>query len=168
MLARKVTPEMVKEWKETAATFRPRLRPGRKTGAEIVAYLAGKYPVREIPAESIAEVIGDNVLLNECNAMKLPAGKMPDAVGFIIENAGAGEQIYETQDEIFRGMPVIVGVDLTTGYFIVEGSSLLWDDLFAFRGLDAEDLENYYLVAEYVACLRRFGLLDDIISRTDA
>ncbi|PKP63241.1 MAG: hypothetical protein CVT86_05735 [Alphaproteobacteria bacterium HGW-Alphaproteobacteria-8] len=38
----------------------------------------------------------------------------------------------------------------------------------AFRGLDAEDLENYYLVAEYVACLRRFGLLDDIISRTDA
>jgi len=54
-------------------------------------------------------------------------------------------------------------VELNSGYFLVEGSSLLWDELFAFRGLDEEDLKNYYLVAEYVACLRRFDRLDRVL-----
>ncbi len=59
------------------------------------------------------------------------------------------------------GSPIYVGMDLITGYFQVEGGcSLLWDQLFAFRGLDAMDLENYYLVAEYIGCLRRFGKLE--------
>ena len=164
MLTRKVTPEMVKEWKETAAQYRPLLRPGRKTGREILAYLTGKYPVRELPAESISETVADNLLLNEVNARKLPAGALPEAVGFLIENTGAGKALYDTQDAVFRGMPVIGGVELNSGYFMVEGSSLLWDDLFAFRGLDEEDLGNYYLVAEYVACLRRFDLLDSVLA----
>ncbi len=39
---------------------------------------------------------------------------------------------------------------------MVEGSSELWNELFAFRGLDEEDLKNYYLVAEYISCLKQF------------
>lgn len=164
MLTRKATPEMVKEWKETAARYRPRLCPNRKPGTEIIAYLTGKYPVRELPVESVSETIADNLLLNEFNAGKLPAGKTPEAVGFLIENTGAGKHLYETQDAIFRGKPIIIGVELNSGYFMVEGSSLLWDELFAFRGLDEEDLKNYYLVAEYVACLRRFDRLDRVLA----
>ncbi len=164
MLTRKVTPEIVKEWKETAARYRPRLRPNRKPGTEIIAYLTGKYPVRELPVESVSETIADNLLLNEFNAGKLPADTSPEAVGFLIENTGAGKHFYETQDAIFRGNPIIVGVELNSGYFMVEGSSLLWDELFAFRGLDEEDLKNYYLVAEYVACLRRFDRLDSVLA----
>ena len=41
---------------------------------------------------------------------------------------------------------------------MVEGTSLLWDELYAFRGLDAQDLENYVCVAEYIACMQRFSL----------
>ncbi|NMB79457.1 MAG: hypothetical protein GYA23_10240 [Methanomicrobiales archaeon] len=164
MQTRKVTKEMVAEWKETAARYRPLISPNKKTGPEIVAYLTGKYPVRELPLESISETIADNVLLNESFARKLPAGKEPEAVGFLVENAGPGIILYENQDEVFRGRPIITGFELNSGYFLVEGSSLLWDELFAFRGLDEEDLSNYYLVAEYVSCLRRFGQLDNVLA----
>jgi hypothetical protein len=37
--------------------------------------------------------------------------------------------------------------------------------LFAFKGLDAEDLTNFYLVAEYIACLKKFDMLDDVLDR---
>jgi hypothetical protein len=65
---------------------------------------------------------------------------------------------------MFRGRAIIVAVELHSAYFMVEGSSLLWDELFAFRGLDEEDLANYYLVAEYIGCLKRFGLLDEVLT----
>ena len=167
MLNRRATPGMIREWKDTFATYRPLLHPNKKTGPEILAYLCTKYPVREIPAESIGEVIMDNVLLNEYNARKIPAGSTPEAIGFFIENTGAGTDLYTNQDDIFKGNPIIVGIELTSAYFIVEGSSRLWDELFAFRGLDEEDLANYYLVAEYVACLRRFGLLDSVLGEKE-
>jgi hypothetical protein len=165
MLTRKATPEMIRVWKDTSATYRPLLYPNRKTGFEILAYLTGKYPVRELPGESLGEVISDNVLLNECFARKIPDGKIPEAAGFLIENTGTGKTLYENQDDFFRGSPIIAGVEVHSAYFMVEGSSLLWDELFAFRGLDEEDLENYYLVAEYVACLKRFGLLDHVLAQ---
>jgi len=165
MLTRKVSPEMIREWKDTSATYRPLLSPNKKTGPEILAYLTGKYPVRELPAGSLSEVISDNVLLNDCNARKMPAGKTPETVGFFIENTGAGKHLYENQEEFFRGRSIIAGVELHSAYFMVEGSSLLWDELFAFRGLDDEDLTNYYLVAEYVACLRQFDQLDRVLAR---
>jgi hypothetical protein len=166
MLTRKVSPEMIREWKDTAATYRPSLRPNKKTGREILAYLTGKYPARELPAGSLNEVISDNVLLNDCNAGKMPAGKIPEAAGFVIENTGTGKHLYENQDDFCRGIAIIAGVELHSAYFMVEGSSLLWDELFAFRGLDEEDLTNYYLVAEYVSCLRRFDQLDRVLART--
>ena len=159
--------EIVREWKETAETFRPRLRPNKKTGPDILAYLTGKYPVREFSTGPLADVISDNVLLNECHARKMPPGKIPEASGFLIENSGAGKYLYENQDEMFRGMAIIGGVEIHSAYFMVEGSSLLWDELFAFRGLDADDLENFYLVAEYVACLRRFDLLDRVLTKNE-
>ena len=165
MLTRKVSPEMIREWKDTAATYRPLLHPDKKTGHEILAYLTGKYPVRELPEGSMNEIISDNVLLNDCNARKMPAGTVPEAAGFVIENTGTGKHLYENQDECFRGTTILAGVELHSAYFLVEGSSLLWDELFAFRGLDEEDLTNYYLVAEYVACLRRFDQLDRVLAR---
>lgn len=48
-----------------------------------------------------------------------------------------------------------MGIDLTTGEFHVESENIekviqIYDDLFAYRGLDAADLKNYFLVAEYI------------------
>lgn len=39
---------------------------------------------------------------------------------------------------------------METGYFHIEGSSMLYDELFKFRGLDKQDLENFFLIYEYV------------------
>lgn len=165
MLTRKATPELVRQWKDTAETCRPLLCPNKKTGAELLAYLTGKYPVRELRTDSLRDVVEDNILSNECHARKMPAGTTPEVSGFVIENAGTGKHLYEQQDEMFRGRTIIAAVELHSGYFLVEGSSLLWDELCAFRGLDEEDLENYYLVAEYVGCLKRFDLLDSVLAR---
>lgn len=165
MLTRKVTPELVSTWKETARTYRPLLQPNKKTGPEILAYLTNKYPVRELPSDSLRDVVEDNILSNECHARKMPVGTIPEVSGFIIENTGMGKRLYETQDEMFRGRAIIGAVELHSAYFMVEGSSLLWDELCAFRGLDEEDLENFYMVAEYVNCLKRFDLLDSVLAQ---
>lgn len=42
---------------------------------------------------------------------------------------------------------------------------MLYDELVAWRGLDEDDLNNYYLVAEYIECLERFGLLGKNFAR---
>lgn len=68
---------------------------------------------------------------------KLPPGVMPKPVTY------------------FVGNNVFVGIDLASGYFCVEGSERIYDELFAFRGLDEKDLDNVFLVAEYVECAKR-------------
>jgi hypothetical protein len=96
---------------------------------------------------------------------KLPAGRTVIPKVYRVLNEGHAQALYLQQDEVFKGRDIILGIDLETGFFHVEGSSLLWDELFAFRGLDAEDLTNFYLVAEYIACLKKFDMLDDVLGR---
>lgn len=50
---------------------------------------------------------------------------------------------------------IMVGIDLVTGYFHVESENMdkaekVYNDLFVFRGLDEKDLENYFLVGQYI------------------
>lgn len=161
----KPSPEMVTAWKGTYNTYRPLLNPNKKPAFELIAYLIQKYPVTELTEERIKQVVRDNVLLNECHAKKLPSGKAPVAKVFLIENTGAGTYLYENQDDLFKGIRIIVGFDLETAFFFVEGSSLLWDELFAFRGLDEDDLTNFYLVAEYISCVRKSGMLENVLNR---
>ena len=156
---------MVKEWKNTYDEYRTRLRPNKKTGLEIVSYLTHKYSVTELNEDTQKQVVVDNIILNTCHSSKLPDGKAPNPKIFLVENTGPGTYLYENQDEIFSGIDIIAGIDLETAYFLVEGSSLLWDELCAFIGLDKDDLNNFYLVAEYVACARKFGILDNIADR---
>lgn len=165
MLIQEVTPEMIKAWKVTFDQYRPQLNPNKKTGSEIIAYIKQKYPLTEHPDDTIKRVVVDNVILNECHAKKLPVGKTPVAKVFFIDDTGAGKHLYETQDDIFKGNKIFVGIDLETAFFMVEGSSLLWDELFAFRGLDDDDLTNFYLVAEYISCLNKFDNLDNVLAQ---
>ncbi|WP_279286087.1 hypothetical protein [Bittarella massiliensis (ex Durand et al. 2017)] len=39
----------------------------------------------------------------------------------------------------------------------MEGSTLLWDELCAARGLDEEDIQNLVSVAQYVAARERLS-----------
>lgn len=158
MLMQEPTPEMVQSWKETYNTFRPGLKPNRKPIQDVIAYLKENYPVIERNEESLLQVVIDNVILNEYSAQKISTGKNPLPQVFQIENTTAGKRLYENQDDVFKGCDIIVGFELESGYFMVEGSSQLWDELFVYRGLDEEDLNNYYLVAEYVSCVQKSGI----------
>ena len=67
---------------------------------------------------------------------KLPEGKTPEI------------RAYVTGD-------VKVGIDLVSGEIHIESEDImkvvyLYDDLFVYSGLDEDDLDNPFLVAEYV------------------
>ena len=56
-------------------------------------------------------------------------------------------------------------MEFETGCIFVEGSSVLADEITAFQGLDQDDLENYYLVANYIRCLKKRGLLETVVQQ---
>ena len=157
MLMTPATPEMVREWKKIHRQFKDKLKPNRKSGQEIVDYLLAKYSLTPINDSKAKQVISLNVLENEPLREKLPKGAEPNPVAFFLENEGEGLNIYQNQDEMFRGSKIFIGVDLSSGYFMVEGGSMLWDELCAFQGLDSKDIKNYYCVAQYISCLKRFN-----------
>lgn len=162
MLMQEATSEMVESWKTIYNEYKEKLYPNKKTALEIIEYLKQKYPLMEQTEEEIKQVVVDNVILNESNH-KLHNGKLLTVKVFYIENIGLGNSLYKKQDDVFKGCKIIVGVELETAFFMVEGSSLLWDELFAFRGLDEDDLSNFYLVAEYITCLKKFDMLDSVL-----
>jgi len=162
MLTHEPSMQDIANWKQVFAAYRPRLKPNRTSGEELLAYLRSRYPLRMLHDSKADQVVIQNILLNESLASELPSGAAPKPVCCIVEPVGSGEALYREQDACFAGIEIFVGIDLVTGYFCVEGSSRLWDELYAFRGLNENDLANYYSVAEYIACLERFDLLDQI------
>lgn len=166
MLMQEAIPEMIKNWKAISEEYKAKLRPNRKPASAIIEYLEQKYQLEELSDEEWNEVIIGNVMLNDINKCKLPVGKVPTARVFHLENVKNGKLFYEKQDNIFKGQDIFVGIEMETGFIHVEGSSLLWDELFAFRGLDTDDLKNFYLVAEYITCLKKFDMLDSVLTPT--
>lgn len=159
MLNQEVTPEKIKEWKEIWIEYKDKIFPNRKSGKDVLAYLKREYTLKEIKDETAKQVVIKNIIYNEPYADKLPVGEKPLAAVFIVENKDKGSVLYENQDEVFKGMEIFVGIDLVSGFFCVEGSSLLWEELFIHQGLDEKDIQNYYLVAKYISCLKKYGLL---------
>ncbi len=152
MLTIEATPEMVEEWRAIWKERRHELQPNRRSGAELIAYLQSHYDVTEFSEPFAASIISGCVTDNSHNAAKLPEGTQPKPRTFRLNNTGSAMRLF-TQDPVYRYQDsIFVGIDEVTGTFHVELSTLLWDELFAFRGLDAADLENCYLVAEYLAC----------------
>ena len=165
MLLKEPTPEMVKEWRAIYAEYKEQLYPNRKTSLEIIEYLKQKYTLIEQEKEELKRAVVDNVIVNKCYSNKLLNSKIPVAKVFYVENMGLGKHLYEKQDDVFKENKIIVGVELESAFFMVEGSSMLWDEIFAFRGLDKDDLNNFYLVAEYITCLKKFDMLDIVLAQ---
>lgn len=163
MLLCEATEQMALEWKEVRMQYQDRLHANRKPGAAVAGYLIGRYPVEQLQNETAAQVVTGNVLANKPFADKLPVGASPSPVTYFVQSTGTGKALYEKQDPAFKGQQIFVGIDLTSGYFCVEGSSALWDELYACRGLDEADLQNDYCVAEYISCLKKFGLLEQVL-----
>lgn len=70
---------------------------------------------------------------------------MPEPKAFYVEDCQIDSETFNKKTN-----RVFVGIDETTGFFTVEGSKKLYDELFVVRGLDDKDLQNYIMVAEYV------------------
>lgn len=136
MLTRMPDDTMMEEWRALYAEHRLSLRPNRKTGAELEEYFLSKYEADEYSDSEFIAACSDNITLNLHSRKKLPEGKTPEIHAYI------------TGD-------VKVGIDLVSGEIHLESDDIMkvvyiYDDLFVYRGLDADDLENPYLVAEYV------------------
>ena len=160
MLTQEPTPAMLAEWREIHAQHQNLLKPNRKSGQELLKYLSDKYILTEVHDPDYLDIVTYSVTMNAHFAEKLPDGKPPLPKAFFIKNEGAGKRLYLEQDEIFLDVEnIFVGIDLHSGCFFTEGSSLLWDELCAFQGLDAEDLKNSFLVAMYVLARQKFGTL---------
>ena len=153
------------EWKELWMRYKDGLHPNRKSGRELLTYLQSNYALRERFDPTALDAVSWSVMSNEYLAEKLPAGRQPIPRMFSLENAGKGRKFYlaENQDnEELWGAPsteILVGVDLASGYYMVQGSTLLWDELCAFQGLDERDLQNYVSTAQYIRALERVGKL---------
>lgn len=163
MITREPAREMIDEWKAVWEQYKDSLRPNRKNGAELLAYLQSAYSLTEIFDKNALDAIAENVALNEVWAEKLPVGQAPVPRAFFLENAGNGRKFYLDQN---RDSPdvwgdditlIFVGVELSSGFYMVEGSSMLWDELCAFQGVDENDLNNFVIVAQYISALKRFG-----------
>ena len=156
-------------WKAQARRYKPLLLPHRKSGGEVLDYLKSRYPLTELTDPDVLSVISDNVTETPYWAEKLPAGARPDPRAFYLENEGEGAAFYrpENQDsaQVWGGeiLRIFVGIDLSSGFYMVEGSSLLWDELCAFQGLDEKDLNHYVVTAQYINALERTGRLDQVI-----
>lgn len=160
MLMQEPTPEMYREWKAVWNQYKDRLKPNRKSGQDLIDYLSEKYILTEIHDKKAADVVYFNVTMNEASAEKLAPGYVPIPKTYYVENLGNGCTLYENVDEIFKNIEkIFVGIDVASGWYMVEGNSMLWDELCAFQGVDEADIQNFFCVAEYVACLKRFGWL---------
>ena len=142
MLTAEPTIEMIHEWKRVYNENRDSLQPNRKSGAEVNAYFCNKYCFDKFDSLTFCDVVKFNIMENEPNREKLPQGETPQIMA------------YKSKDS-----SVLVGIDLVTGFFHIEGKDInrvaeIYDDLFLFRGLDEKDIDNYFLVAQYIQCLR--------------
>ncbi len=136
MLTREPTSEMIAEWKRTFELHRNTLKPNRKLGYEIDRYFREKYQYKLLDNAQIKKVVFLNIMENEHLKSKLPKNTLPNI------------QCYQSGN-------VVIGIDLCSGEFHLEGEDVeevrpIYDDLFVYRGLDEEDLKNFFLVAEYV------------------
>lgn len=150
--------EKLKEWQATYNEFKDKIQPNRKEGSEVFQYLKNKYSLEEYFEEKYLSPVTETVLKNEFYRQKLPLNSQPNPIAFIIKNEGDGEGLYKNQEQFWQGCPIYVGIDLTTGFVLVEGSCNLYDEIYAFQGVDRYDLENCVRVADYVQCIKKFNI----------
>lgn len=170
MITKEPTMAMLQEYKKIWKTYKDILKPNRKTGVELLAYLQENYVLTEIYDQDVLDAITYNTTMNIPYAEKLAEGTPPIPKAFILEDTGNGKKFYrdENKDAIDvwgeNIAKILIGIDISSGYYMLEGSTLLWDELCAFQGLDEMDLQNYVCVAEYILALKKFGKLDIVLS----
>lgn len=158
MITSRPTDEQFSEWLKIWQEYAPVLKPNRRSGIEVARYIMKKYKAKEYEDAINAEAFARSVMFNSHMREKLPEDSEPDPKFFSIPNEGAGAKLYEDRSEVFSEVSVItVCIDTASGCYTVEGSEDLWDELCAYQGLDAMDLDNPVCVAQYIEALKKEG-----------
>ena len=136
MLKNKPNTKLIEEWKAIYRENRPNLKPNRVTGKELNDYFLKKYLPEALTDEKYIKIAEYNLLNNDFNSEKLQGNLKPQIKAYLTED-------------------IIVCIDQQTGFFHIEGDNIkktekIYDDLFFHRGLDEYDLENFFLVAQYI------------------
>ncbi len=154
-----VSDEELKKYKKIFENYKGKLRVNRIDGVMLLQYLQAKYVLFEIYEQEALQVVIDSVNWNIVHQEKLPENTSPIPRCFYLEKVGNGEKFYNCRnnDEVDR---IFIGIDMVTGFFTVEGSTLLYDELNAIRGVDEKDLQNYVIVAQYIMALEKLNMLD--------
>lgn len=163
MLTTPPTPALIAHWQSVFKTYRHRLVPNKKSTEQVLAYLAERYPLEAVDTAAARAVVTGNITANRPLAEKCPPGRDLRPVVFMIPRQGSGVRLYQEREALYGDSPIMVGLEHETAFVMVEGSGDLADQLVAFAGLDQADLDNYYLVANYIACLEKYGLLNTVI-----
>ncbi len=128
-----LTREEVENWKKVFKNHK--LKSNRISGEELDSYFRNKYKVTLIENDEFSEVFKFNLFEN-----------IPDYEDKYKQEPSIRTYIIENN--------VYVGIDTVSGFFSVEAKCIdlcvpIYDDLFLKRGLDEEDLKNYFLVYQY-------------------
>jgi len=153
----------IQEWKSVYEEYKALLRPNVKHAIQVLEYIKKKYPLKEETSETYKEIVVSNIKMNNHLAAKIPDGKESIPILFTVPNQGNAVALYEAQEKVYKGCQIYLGVELETGYFFIEGSDELADEVTAFKGLDSDDMVNFYLVANYVRCLKKYNMLDEVL-----
>lgn len=164
MITQEITKEKLEQDKIIWKKYKDSLKPNRKSGVEILEYLKNKYVLVELDDNEYIKIVEDNIMMNECYAEKLPDNIKPIVKAFCLENIENGKELYKHENrdlEVWKNddTKIFIGIDIVSGFYMVEGSSMLFDELCAYQGLDEMDLNNYVCTAQYIRCLKRFNLL---------
>lgn len=149
--------EQLYEWRTIHKQYKNKLIPNRKSGKEVLSFLQNKYSLEEFNEEKAFLAITQTVLNNQFQKQKLPENSIPKPRCYILKNEGNGKFVYDNQEDIWKGIPIFIGIDLSSGYVQIEGSCILYDEIYAFQGIDEYDIENCARVADYIDCLKKFN-----------
>ena len=112
MITSEPTRQQLDRWRELWLNNKDSFIPDRRSGQQLIDYLAALYPLEETTEADILDMVSENITANSFFAEKLPEGSKPAPRGFYIKNEGNGARLYESRGEVFAEVErIIVGVD---------------------------------------------------------
>ena len=138
--------------------YASKLKPNRINAEKIVKFIKDRYNVKAVVNHELLNGISNCIVENSFTSQKLKEDSKPRIVAFTIIKDEKSSTLYNSQESMWDKCPIFVAIDLETGYLQVEGSCELYDELFAFQGLDKWDIENIVRVSDYISCIRKYNI----------
>ncbi len=166
MVTEEITEAKLSEMKAIFLSYRDRCIENRINGTALLQYLQMHYELREIKDKETLSVVSNNIMMNEIYFEKIPVGAtIKPRAFYVVRCKNVNKNVLLQNEEEKKTSRIFVGIDECTGYYLVEGSSWLHDELNAIRGLDKKDLRNFVIVAQYIQALKRMHNLEKIINQ---